>query len=137
MTKIHSASCKCGKVSFEIELANYNVGLCHCTDCQKISGSHFANIYHKGEIEYKGAEYITVFDSSSWAKRAFCNVCGSNLYYKFKDAEGYSLAAGLFDDQSDFVLKKQLFTDKKPAYINIANQTDDMTEAEIRAKYNF
>lgn len=137
MTKIHQASCKCGKVSFEVELKNYNVGLCHCVDCQKISGSHFANIHHAEEIEFNGVEFITVFDSSSWANRAFCNVCGSNLYYKFKEGNGYSLAAGLFDDQSDFILKTQLFTDVRPDYINIANKTEDMTEAEIREKYNF
>ena len=137
MTKKHSGSCKCGKVSFEVELANYNVTLCHCSDCQKISGSHFANIHHKGALAFKGEEYITEFDSSNWAKRAFCNICGSNLYYKLKEAEGYSLAAGLFDDQSEFVLKTQYFIDKKPAYINIANASNNMTEAEIRAKYNF
>lgn len=137
LTKMHTASCKCGRVSFEIELDSYNVGICHCSDCQKISGSHFANIYHKDEIKFQGAEFITVFDSSDWAKRAFCSVCGSNLYYKFKQAEGYSLAAGLFDDQSDFTLQTQLFVDKKPAYLDIANVTEDMTEAEIRAKYNF
>ncbi|MGL1919766.1 MAG: GFA family protein [Hyphomicrobiales bacterium] len=137
MTKKHSASCKCGKVSFEVELVKHNVGLCHCSDCQKTTSSHFASLHYPNPIEFNGAEYITVFDSSDWAKRAFCSVCGSTLYYRYKGDKGYSLAAGLFDDQSDFVLKRQLFSDKRPSYIEFVNKADDMTEAEVRAKYDF
>jgi len=45
------------------------------------------------------------------------------------------MPAGLFDDQDGFVFDHQVFIDNKPDYYSFANETDDMTEAEVVAKY--
>ena len=41
----------------------------------------------------------------------------------------------LFDNAENIVFDHQVFIDKKPAYYSFANETHDMTEAEIFAKY--
>ena len=33
--------CQCGAVRYEVEGDSLRVGLCHCTDCRKTSGSAF------------------------------------------------------------------------------------------------
>ncbi|MBL1241003.1 MAG: GFA family protein [OCS116 cluster bacterium] len=135
MSEIHKASCDCGAVSFETPLNDLTVGACHCSSCQKISSSFYMAAHYSGEIKFNGAENITIYDSSDWAHRAFCSKCGSNLYYKLKSADEYSLSAALFDDKSEFELKTQLFTDIKPAYIELTADTQNMTRQECFDKW--
>ena len=35
-------ACHCGSITYTAEIDPENVGLCHCTDCQTLSGQHFA-----------------------------------------------------------------------------------------------
>jgi len=78
---------------------------------------------------------IAVFESSSWAERGFCRKCGSHLYYRIKEANQYEVPVGLFDELEDFELKCQVFIDAKPLFYSFANETSDMTAAEVFAKY--
>jgi hypothetical protein len=43
--------------------------------------------------------------------------------------------AGFFQDGTKFGFKEQIFVDKKPPYYEFANQTAQLTEAEVFAKY--
>ena len=36
-----SGCCYCGQISFEAEIESDKVRVCHCTDCQILSGSAF------------------------------------------------------------------------------------------------
>ena len=45
------------------------------------------------------------------------------------------MAVGLFEDDSKFIFGHQAFIDKKPDFYNLANKTNDMTEAELFAEY--
>ena len=42
--------------------------------CAVIAGKHFTLTCE---------EHIATYQSSDWAERAFCSMCGSNLWYKF------------------------------------------------------
>jgi hypothetical protein len=33
--------CHCGQISFEAEVDSATVRVCHCTDCQKLTGTAF------------------------------------------------------------------------------------------------
>ena len=87
------------------------------------------------EVSFSGEENITVYDSSNWAERGFCNKCGSHLFYRLKESRQYMVPAGLFDDQESFVFENQVFIDKKPSFYSFTNNTKDMTEAEIFDMY--
>jgi hypothetical protein len=45
------------------------------------------------------------------------------------------MAAGIFGDDQSFVFDHQVFIDEKPAYYDFANKTEDMTGAELFAKF--
>ena len=45
------------------------------------------------------------------------------------------IPAGLFEDQSLFVLERQSYIDKKPGYYSFSESTQNMTEAEMIEKY--
>ena len=87
------------------------------------------------EVSFAGEENITVYDSSKWAERGFCNQCGSHLFYRLKENKQHMVPVGLFDNQEHFVFENQVFIDKKPSFYSFSNKTNDMTEAEIFEMY--
>jgi hypothetical protein len=87
------------------------------------------------DVSFKGEENISVFNSSAWAERGFCNNCGSHLFYRLKESKQYHMPVGLFDEQKRLVFDHQVFIDEKPAFYAFANETSEMTGAEVFAKY--
>lgn len=134
-TTSKTGSCLCGAVKFTADRAANKVGACHCEMCRKWGGGPFMEINCGTEVSFKGEDAITVYNSSDWAERGFCNKCGSHLFYRLKETGQHMVPVGLFDDQHDLVFEHQVFIDKKPSYYNFSNRTKDMTEAEIFAMF--
>ena len=88
------------------------------------------------DVDFEGDENISVYESSEWAERAFCKKCGSHLFYSLKESKQLFLSAGLFENDTNFNFTHQVFIDKKPPYYSFANETINMTEAELFAKYS-
>lgn len=77
--------CHCGKIIYKAELDLDNVVICHCTDCQSLSGSAFRTIAmsEKGAFELLAGEpkiYMKTGDSGNKRDQAFCSDCGSPIY---------------------------------------------------------
>ena len=87
------------------------------------------------DVSFEGEENISVFDSSEWAERGFCKQCGTHLFYRLKESKQSIMPVGLFDDDPRFVFDHQIFIDEKPSLYCFANETNDMTGAEVFAKY--
>jgi hypothetical protein len=76
--------CHCGKIRYEAEIDPDRVILCHCTDCQTISGAPYrANVpVPAGQFTLQGQPktYEKTADSGNRLVTAFCGDCGSALY---------------------------------------------------------
>ncbi len=130
-----SGSCLCGAVQISVKTMDRRVGACHCSMCRKWGGGPLMAVDCGSGVVLDGGENVSVFDSSEWAERGFCNKCGSHLFYRLKQSGQYIMPVGLFEDQDRFVFDHQVFIDYKPGFYSFANKTDDMTEAEVFAKY--
>lgn len=86
-------------------------------------------------VSFEGDEHVSVFDSSEWAERGFCRECGTHLFYRLKGTGQHMIPVGLFEGEDNLVFKSQVFIDEKPAFYSFANETQDMTGAELFAKY--
>ncbi|KAK8141119.1 hypothetical protein G3M48_000760 [Beauveria asiatica] len=78
-------SCMCGGTAFQFTGPVEATALCHCTDCQKWSGSAYtANVVtpRDGFSVTKGTpkSYDITGDSGKINKHFFCGTCGSSLY---------------------------------------------------------
>jgi len=126
--------CLCGAVA--IDATNQSeLSACHCGMCRRWGGGPLFSVNCGSDVRISGSESLTVFKSSDWAERAFCATCGTHLYYRMLPAGDYFMPAGLFQDGVGFELKEQIFIDKKPRYYDLANSTQNLTEAEVFAKY--
>jgi hypothetical protein len=77
--------CHCGYVNYEAEIDPAEILICHCTDCQTLSGSSFRVVAYTRENAFKllsGELKIYVKTSESGNKRpqSFCPECGTPIY---------------------------------------------------------
>ena len=123
MTPI-SGGCLCGAVTYEITGPLRPVIACHCTQCRKTSGHHVAaTSAARGDLSITGE--VTWYLSSETAKRGFCGVCGSNLFWD-GGGQNLSIFAGTLDGDPDIRLAGHIFCDDKGSYYEI---TDDVPKA--------
>lgn len=128
-------SCLCGAVRVSAAAADDSVGACHCGMCRKWAGGPFFAVECGSGVSFEGEDNIAVYASSDWAERGFCKHCGSHLFYRLKRTDDYVIPAGLFDDAEGLALNLQIFIDEKPPFYEFANQTKNMTGAEVFAQF--
>ena len=90
---------------------------------------------HATGVSFTGGEHISTYDSSDWAERAFCAICGSALYYRVKESGMLVVSVGLFDDAEAFRMTGEIFIDRKPGGYDFAGDHPRLTEAETFAQF--
>ena len=117
--------CLCGAVRYETEGPLRPVVACHCTQCRKTSGHHVAaTSAPRDGMKIEGR--VQWYQSSPEARRGFCPVCGSNLFW---DGPGshLSIFAGTLDAPSGVRLEGHIFCADKGDYYDI---DDDLPKAD-------
>ena len=106
-------SCHCGSVKYEALVDPQRTGICHCTDCQELTGSAYRVSVPAIEGSLRlacgtPAVYVKVGDSGSRRAQAFCSNCGSPLYaYDADNPKVYGLRVGCIAERAMLVPKKQ------------------------------
>ncbi len=128
-------SCLCGETCFTAPKISTKAGACHCGMCRKWAGGPLMAVDCGTDVSFDDAANISVYNSSDWAERGFCKKCGSHLFYRLKESGQYIMPIGLFDEDEKFSFDHQVFIDEKPSYYSFANETSNMTGAEVFAHY--
>ena len=84
--------CLSGAVRFEITAEFVSAGYCHCTHCQRRTGtasSANGRVPQEGFQILKGAELLRAYQPEGGVPKLFCTSCGSALFSgdPFSDAE--------------------------------------------------
>ena len=83
--------CHCGYITYEAEADPKMAVICHCTDCQELSGSAFRIGIRvaRDDFRMRSGEptiYAKTAESGARSGQAFCPRCGSPIYAaKFGD----------------------------------------------------
>lgn len=70
-----TGGCLCGKVRYAVRGEPARVGLCHCADCRKESGSSFVTFAVWPTEAFSSSGELKLFHG-----RGFCPSCGSRLF---------------------------------------------------------
>lgn len=78
-------ACHCGNITFEAEVDPEGVQVCHCTDCQTLSGSPYriSIIAPAAHFVLKSGAprtYIKTAESGNKRVHAFCPDCGTPVF---------------------------------------------------------
>lgn len=128
--------CLCGAVQVEFEPKAPEIHACHCEMCRRWTGSAFVEIdAAPGSLTVSGP--VKTYVSSDWAERAFCETCGSILWYRLTipGREHFAISAGLVDNAGGLSLTKEIFIDQKPAGFAFAGDHLRQTRADVMANY--
>lgn len=120
MSEIHTGGCGCGAVRFEARGPLRSVIFCHCDQCRRQSG-HFlgATAVADDMLTVIGTQNLTWYKSSEKAKRGFCALCGSGLFWKHDRLDQTSILAGSFDKPTGLTASHHIFTGQKGDYYAI------------------
>jgi hypothetical protein len=77
--------CHCGYITYVAEIDPDKVGICHCTDCQTLSGSAFRTSVPtaRDAFNLRGGQpkvYVKTAESGAKRAQAFCRECGTPIY---------------------------------------------------------
>jgi len=107
--------CHCGAIQYEAEVDPSRVQACHCTDCQRLSGSPYRASVRAPKETFrllKGTPKIYVKTAESGNKRAqaFCGNCGSAIYASaVTDPQMFSLRVGGLDQRAQLPPQRQIW----------------------------
>jgi hypothetical protein len=134
-SKVAQGKCLCGAVGVTFSVEKNVFDACHCGMCRKWGGGPALTVEGGKDISFTGTEFITVYNSSDWAERGFCKQCGTHLFYRLKESKFTNLPLGLIENTEHFKFHLQIFMDYKPNNYEFSNKTEQMTQAEVFAKY--
>jgi hypothetical protein len=108
--------CHCGYVTYEAEIDPERVTICHCTDCQRLTGSPYRVTVRAlpGDILLTGnPPKIYTKTGASGRKRLqyFCPECGSPLFTSGEDAENtpWGIRWGSINQRRELVPTRQIW----------------------------
>jgi hypothetical protein len=97
-----TGGCLCGAVRFEVTEPLVSSGYCHCTRCQRRTGtaaSPGARIAPGSLRVLAGEEHIKAYEPEDGFAKVFCSACGSALWSRSQeDPDVFSIRLGAFDD---------------------------------------
>ena len=115
-------SCMCGAVTYTISGNIRSIVACHCTQCRKTSGHYVAATQvHRDNIDVQGESSLSWYQSSASAERAFCRICGSQLFWSEFNSTNISVMAGTLDGPTRLRLDRQICTETKGNYYTLPN----------------
>jgi len=119
---LHKGSCLCGAVTFEVQGDLPGPDACHCRQCRKQSGHYFASTdVPRAAVTIQGEDKITWYRSSEKARRGFCAICGSSLFWDPFSRDWIGIAMGAFDTPTGTKLAVHIFTGEKGDYYGIGD----------------
>ena len=117
-----TGSCHCGGVRYHVTGPMRDVIACHCTQCQKTSGSFvMATQCARDDLVIDSDETLTWYRASDTARRGFCGRCGGHLFWEADHSDRISLFAGCLDQPSGLKLSKHIYCADKGDYYEIAD----------------
>ncbi|MFB1484619.1 GFA family protein [Corallococcus sp. RDP092CA] len=119
---MHRGSCLCGAVRFTVAGELPAPDACHCGKCRKHSGHYFVSTdVPRSAVAIEGAEKISWFQSSEKARRGFCSVCGSSLFWDPLHRDWIGVAMGAFDTPTHTRIALHIYMAHKGDYYDVAD----------------
>lgn len=141
MAEQHEGGCVCGAVRYVAHGDPERVTICHCTWCQRRTGSAFGveAVFRPERVKLVGdapRTYRHVSDESGrWLDQEFCSRCGNGIGFTLEAVPGVrTIAAGTFDDPSWLTSEKYAF---RHVYVRSAQDWSEIPDGVERYEAHF
>jgi hypothetical protein len=119
--------CLCGKVRYSADAEPAFVGVCHCKNCQKGTGTAFSLVVGlpKPALSVQGATktFTGRGDSGKETYRRFCPECGTGLIDEAELLPEITMVlAGTLDDASWVKPAVEIYTDSAQPWVQLGGE---------------
>ena len=119
--------CLCGKVRYSAEADPAFVGVCHCKNCQRFSGSAFASVVALPKPALKLQGELKTFtdrgDSGKAMSRRFCPECGSSVVDEAEAMPNMVMVLiGTLDDASWVKPTMEIYLDSAQPWVRLGGE---------------
>lgn len=123
---MHTGSCLCRTVRFEVAGDLAPVQVCHCGDCRKAQGSAFGANIPVATADFtllSGEGELRAYESSPGKERVFCGRCGSPVFSRLASKPGVvRLRAGSLDEPVATEIGFHFYVASKASWWPIADE---------------
>lgn len=131
MTEL-TGNCLCGEVTFKLANNFQQFHLCHCTQCQKATGSaHASNLFTAPDnIEWlSGEQQILRYDlPGRTISNAFCATCGSPVPYLSQSGQALVVPAGSLNQTPGMTAQDNIFWAERADWYDKAKEAPTFDE---------
>jgi len=134
-------SCYCGRVTYTAEIDPGTITICHCTDCQTLSGSAFRTLAFAGERTFalSGAPktYVKIGAGGSRRQLCFCAECGTPICSSplGDEPKVYAIRVGTIRQRAELMPSSQIwFRSSQPWVPKLASIPTFQMEASSHAE---
>ena len=129
-----NGKCHCGNIEYDAEVNPEHVIICHCTDCQNISGAPCrANVpvlIESFHMQGSPKLYQKIADSGNKLALAFCDNCGSALYSaRIEKPKFYMLRLGAIKQRAQLPPQRQGFCSSAMPWVFAINNIPEVSSA--------
>jgi hypothetical protein len=133
--------CVCGAVRYRVKAKPQAAMVCHCTWCQRRSGSAFASVayFNEAEIEFLQGK-VTTYEHRSdetqrWVRTEFCPVCGTTVAHTAEVRPGWkAIALGTLDDPDGVRIDRHIWTRSARPWVAIPEEAEVYEKGSAGAK---
>ena len=124
MMKI-TGGCHCGNIKYKAQGDPENALICHCTDCQVMSGSAYRTVLFVDEENFELLngelkKYVKVADDGARRAMMFCANCGTQIYATAVEKTAprtFGIRLGTTDQRNEIVPNSEKWTESKLEWI--------------------
>jgi len=140
MPEIHEGRCLCGAVCYQTQGDPIEVGVCHCTNCRRRTGSAFGigAYFAKEAVEItmgapKAYEYHSD-ETGHWLRMEFCSECGTTVTWTAEFVpDQRAIAVGTLDDPNWLKPRWHVWTRSALRWVTLPTDVElDETDSLVR-----
>jgi hypothetical protein len=108
--------CHCGEIAFEADIDPKAVSVCHCTDCQILTGTAFRTSVPVPAAQFKlrrgtPKTYVKMAENGNPRRQGFCGNCGTPIYASAAEENptSYAVRVGAINQRAALAPHRQIW----------------------------
>jgi hypothetical protein len=139
VAEVHEGGCSCGAVRYRVRNKPVRTGVCHCTFCQRRTGSAFGigAYFREQDVEILSGELKTYEHRSDESGRKlwmqFCANCGSTVTWTLELLPGTrAIAGGSFDDPNWLKIERHGWTRSAQRWVALPHDVEVFEKSTLQ-----
>ncbi|MEM7293328.1 MAG: GFA family protein [Pseudomonadota bacterium] len=120
-----TGGCHCGNVAYRASGSTKNALICHCTDCQVMSGTVYRTVMFVDESNFELLRgelklYVKTADDGNRRAMMFCDNCGCHIYATNVDRSAprtFGVRLGTSDQRHKIIPRTEVWEQSKLAWL--------------------